>query len=55
VQPYTQSALLIAMTGYGQEADRQRSLAAGFNHHLVKPVSFEKVREILASVVAKKA
>ncbi|MFN0019951.1 MAG: ATP-binding protein [Pirellulaceae bacterium] len=55
VQPDTQSALLIAMTGYGQEADRQRSLAAGFNHHLVKPVSFEKVREILASVAAKMA
>jgi CheY-like chemotaxis protein len=30
--------LLIAVTGWGQEEDRQRSKAAGFDHHLVKPV-----------------
>jgi PAS domain S-box-containing protein len=30
--------LLIALTGYGQSEDKQRSLDAGFNHHLVKPV-----------------
>jgi two-component system CheB/CheR fusion protein len=30
--------LMAALTGYGQEEDRQRSLAAGFDHHLVKPV-----------------
>jgi len=29
---------LIALTGYGQESDRQRSREAGFDHHLVKPV-----------------
>ncbi|MGK3987725.1 ATP-binding protein [Sorangium sp. So ce136] len=32
-------ALLVALTGYGQEEDRRRSRAAGFDHHLVKPVS----------------
>ncbi len=30
---------LIALTGYGQEEDRQRSMDAGFNDHLVKPVT----------------
>jgi two-component system CheB/CheR fusion protein len=30
--------LIYAMTGYGQEEDRRRSLAAGFDGHLVKPV-----------------
>ena len=30
--------LLIAVTGWGQEEDRHRSEAAGFDHHLVKPV-----------------
>jgi CheY-like chemotaxis protein len=44
------NAILIAMTGYGHESDRQRSLAAGFDHHLVKPIHFEKVQEILATV-----
>jgi len=29
----------VAMTGYGQDSDRQRSQEAGFNAHLVKPVN----------------
>ena len=41
---------LIALTGYGQESDRQRSREAGFDHHLVKPVDFEKLLRILATV-----
>lgn len=36
--PATQDATLIAMTGYGQAEDQRRSAAAGFHHHLVKPV-----------------
>ena len=43
-------AVLIAITGYGQETDRQTALAAGFNHHLVKPVDFALVRNILSTV-----
>jgi PAS domain S-box-containing protein len=39
--------MLVAMTGYGQDADRLRSLAAGFDHHLVKPADFDQVRRIL--------
>jgi PAS domain S-box-containing protein len=34
---------LIALTGYGQESDRQKTRAAGFDHHLVKPVDFNAV------------
>jgi CheY-like chemotaxis protein len=34
-------ARIIGISGYGQEADRRRSLAAGFDHHLVKPVELE--------------
>jgi DNA-binding response OmpR family regulator len=37
--------LLIAVSGYGQADDRERSMRAGFDHHLVKPVD---VRELLA-------
>ena len=44
---------LIAMTGYGQDSDRQLSQQAGFDHHLVKPADFDKVLEILATVSAK--
>lgn len=38
---------LIAVTGYGQESDRQRSRAAGFDLHLVKPVGREVLKEVL--------
>ena len=41
--PETAGALLIAVTGYGQEGDRQAALDAGFHHHLVKPVDPEKL------------
>ncbi|AMV40788.1 ATP-binding protein [Planctomyces sp. SH-PL62] len=40
-------AVLIAVTGYGQEEDRRRSRDAGFDHHLVKPVDFD----VLASLI----
>ena len=40
--------LLIALTGWGQEEDRQRSAAAGFNHHLVKPADIDELRQLLS-------
>ncbi len=40
---------LIAMTGYGQETDRQRSQDAGFDFHLVKPVDLAKLQELLGT------
>ena len=42
--------VLVAMTGYGQESDKQRSQQAGFDHHLVKPADFSAVKQILASI-----
>jgi CheY-like chemotaxis protein len=39
---------LVAVTGYGQASDRQRSREAGFDAHLVKPVELERVRELVA-------
>jgi CheY-like chemotaxis protein len=51
--PVFQNVMLVAMTGYGQEADRRRSQEAGFNHHLLKPVDFRQVKHLLAAVAAK--
>ncbi|WP_175940673.1 response regulator [Caballeronia sp. BCC1704] len=42
-RPATQDALMLAVTGYGQANDRQRSREAGFDHHLVKPVAFAEI------------
>jgi len=36
--PGLEHVVLVALTGYGREEDRQRALQAGFDHHLVKPV-----------------
>ena len=47
-EPLLHDIVLVAMTGYGQESDRQRMQEAGFDHYLVKPADFEKVRQILA-------
>jgi PAS domain S-box-containing protein len=49
-QPALLSTVLVAMTGYGAESDLQRSFAAGFDHHLVKPGDFGKLLQILATV-----
>jgi signal transduction histidine kinase/ActR/RegA family two-component response regulator len=41
-------AVFVALTGYGQERDRELSRQAGFDHHLVKPVDIAKLAQILA-------
>jgi CheY-like chemotaxis protein len=38
---------LIAMTGWGQEEDRRRSIAAGFDHHLTKPIDVDALAALL--------
>jgi len=44
-----QAFRLIAVTGWGQEEDRQRALEAGFDEHLVKPVRLERLKEVLSA------
>ena len=48
-----QNVVLVAMTGYAQESDRQLARDAGFDHHLVKPAGFEQMQKILATVSEK--
>jgi PAS domain S-box-containing protein len=43
---------LVALTGYGQPADRERAQAAGFNHHLVKPAPIQELLRIIESLEA---
>jgi CheY-like chemotaxis protein len=49
LQPQTSGATLIAMTGYGRQQDRDASMAAGFDHYLVKPVNTTQLSDILAA------
>ncbi|GIZ52752.1 PAS domain-containing hybrid sensor histidine kinase/response regulator [Noviherbaspirillum aridicola] len=47
--PRTQSALLVALTGYDQEQDRDRAREAGFDHHLVKPLDMDRLFALLGA------
>ena len=53
-QPETHGALLVAITGYGQEHDRNKALDAGFDHHMVKPVDTARLSAILAAHAARR-
>lgn len=46
-EEHEEHALLVAVTGYGQEEDRRRSREAGFDFHLVKPVDIGKIQQLL--------
>ena len=48
--PQLRGTVLVAVTGWGAASDRERSRAAGFDHHLMKPASMQQVQEILAAV-----
>jgi len=42
-------AILVAVTGWGQEEDRRRAFEAGFDHHLAKPIAAEQLESVLQS------
>jgi PAS domain S-box-containing protein len=48
--PFGRDIVLIALTGYGRNSDRQSSAVAGFDHHLVKPAKFDQLMQILNEV-----
>jgi CheY-like chemotaxis protein len=43
-------AVFVALTGWGREEDRRDALAAGFQHHVTKPIDFVLLRQILDDV-----
>lgn len=48
--PWGQTISIIALTGWGQECDREQSRDAGCNGHLIKPVSLESLHEVLGAM-----
>jgi signal transduction histidine kinase/ActR/RegA family two-component response regulator len=52
--PATAGAMLVAITGYGQDSDRETALAAGFDHYLVKPIDTDALQAILAQAGARR-
>ena len=49
-QPWGKNMVLVALTGWGQDEDRQKSKEAGFNGHLVKPVELAALMKLLAEL-----
>jgi CheY-like chemotaxis protein/two-component sensor histidine kinase len=49
-EPWAQHTCLIAVTGWSDETDRARSRAAGFDHHLVKPLDTGHLAQLLSSI-----
>ena len=45
-EPGSQTVLMIALTGWGQSDARQRTIEAGFDHHLTKPVNFDEIKRL---------
>ena len=54
-QPWGKDLVIVALTGWGQEEDRQRSQEAGFDTHLVKPVDHDLLMRLLASLPSRAA
>lgn len=50
--PGSEHLPLVALTGYGQESDRERVMQAGFDEHLVKPVAAEQIEALIERLVA---
>ena len=51
--PELAKTVLIALTGYGQDKDRMGAMAAGFNHHLTKPVNMETLNDTVRTFMRK--
>jgi PAS domain S-box-containing protein len=47
LEPWGRRIVLVALTGWGQEEDKRRALAAGFDHHLTKPVDPQRLAALL--------
>ncbi|MGH9371069.1 MAG: response regulator [Vicinamibacterales bacterium] len=48
--PWGRRMVLIALTGWGQEEDRRQTSAAGFDHHLTKPVPPDDIEELIRTL-----
>jgi CheY-like chemotaxis protein len=49
--PGLEHVCTVALTGYGNDADKRRTRDAGFNHHLTKPLDLSELKQLLEDVV----
>jgi CheY-like chemotaxis protein len=53
-EPWGQRVYLVAVTGWGEPEDKERASAAGFDHHLTKPVDVDVMEKLLADFAARR-
>jgi CheY-like chemotaxis protein len=53
-EPWGQRVFLIAVTGWGEPEDKDRASAAGFDHHLTKPIDVDEMEKLLSDFAAKR-
>jgi CheY-like chemotaxis protein len=51
-EPWGERMFLIALSGWGRDDDRRKTAAAGFDHHLVKPLDLHELAMLLAPAAA---
>ena len=49
-RPWGRDVTIIALTGWGQDGDKERSMEAGCDGHLVKPISFPDLEKLLGEI-----
>jgi PAS domain S-box-containing protein len=52
-QPWGKEMVLVAVTGWGQDSDKQRSKAVGFDYHIVKPITSTALTSVMAAIQQK--
>jgi CheY-like chemotaxis protein len=53
-EPWGQRVFLVAVTGWGEPEDKERASAAGFDHHLTKPVEVDELEKLLGDFAARR-
>jgi CheY-like chemotaxis protein len=52
-EPSGQQVFMVAVTGWGEPEDKERASAAGFDHHLTKPIDVDELEKLLADFAAR--
>jgi CheY-like chemotaxis protein len=53
-EPWGRRVFLVAVTGWGEPEDKERASAAGFDHHLTKPIDVDELEKLLVDFAARR-
>jgi CheY-like chemotaxis protein len=53
-EPWGRQVFMVAVTGWGEPEDKERASAAGFDHHLIKPIDVDELEKLLADFATRR-